>query len=42
MDIIKKTTVQATWEDLKAAAEAGTIGDLIQSGDLIPFTLKTG
>ena len=42
MEIIKKTTAQATWEELKAAAEAGTIGDLIQSGDLIPFTLKTG
>ena len=42
MEIIKKTTAQATWAELKAAAEAGTIDDLIQSGDLIPFTLKTG
>ena len=42
MEIIKKTTVQATWAELKAAAETGAIGDLIHSGDLIPFTLKSG
>ena len=42
MEIIKKTIKQATWAELKAAAEAGTIGELIQSGDLIPFTLKSG
>lgn len=42
MDIITKTTKQATWAELKAAAEAGTLSEIIQSGDLIPLTLKTG
>lgn len=42
MEIIKKTTVRATWAELKVAAESGNIDNLIQSGDLIPFTLKTG
>ena len=42
MNIITKSIKQATWAELKAAAEAGILSDLIQSGDLIPFTLKTG
>lgn len=42
MNIITKSFKQATWAELKAAAEAGTIGEPIQSGDLIPFNLKTG
>ena len=42
MNIITTSIKQATWAELKAAAEAGTIGELIQSGDLIPFNLKTG
>lgn len=42
MNVITKTIKQTTWAELKAAAEAGTIGELIQSGDLIPFNLKTG
>lgn len=42
MNIITKAIKQTTWEELKAAAEAGTLGSIIQSGDLIPFTLKTG
>lgn len=42
MNIITKITKQATWAELKAAAEAGTIDEIIKSGDLIPFNLKTG
>lgn len=42
MNIITKAIKQTTWEELKAAAEVGTLGSVIQSGDLIPFTLKTG
>lgn len=42
MEIIKKTIKQSSWAELKAAAEAGTLDTLIQSGDLIPFNLKTG
>lgn len=42
MNIITKSIKQATWAELKAAAEAGTIGELIQNGDVIPFNLKTG
>ena len=42
MNIIKKTIKQSSWAELKAAAEAGTLDTLIQSGDLIPFNLKTG
>lgn len=37
MNIITKITKQATWAELKAAAEAGTIDEIIKSGDLIPF-----
>ena len=42
MNIIKKKVFQSTWADLKAAAEAGTLGGIVQSGDLIPVTLKSG
>lgn len=42
MEIITKATKQATWEELKAAAEAGTIDALIQDDAIIPFTLKSG
>lgn len=42
MNIITKTTKQSTWAELKAAAETGTIDEIIKSGDVIPFTLKTG
>lgn len=42
MNIITKAIKQTTWEELKAAAEVGTLGSVIQSGDLIPFTLKIG
>ena len=42
MKIITKATMKATWAELKAAAEAGTIDEIIKSGDVIPFTLKTG
>ena len=42
MEIIKKTIKQSSWAELKAAAEAGTLDNIIQSGDLIPFNLKTG
>ncbi len=42
MKIITKVTMKATWAELKAAAEAGTIDEIIKSGDVIPFTLKTG
>lgn len=42
MEIITKCTKNSTWAELKAAAEAGTIDEIIKSGDLIPFALKTG
>lgn len=42
MKIITKATMKATWAELKEAAEAGTIDKIIKSGDVIPFTLKTG
>lgn len=42
MEIIKKTIKKSSWAELKAAAEAGTLDTLIQSGDLILFTLKSG
>lgn len=42
MNIIQKKVFQSSWSELKAAVEAGTIDELIQSGDLIPFNLKTG
>lgn len=42
MKIITKATMKATWAELKEAAEAGTIDRIIKSGDVIPFTLKTG
>lgn len=42
MNIITKATNQATWAELKAAAEAGMLGEIIESGDLIPIKLRTG
>ena len=42
MNIITTSIKQSSWTELKAAAEAGTLDTLIQSGDLIPFNLKTG
>ena len=42
MNIIKKTIKQSSWAELNVAAEAGTLDTRIQSGDIIPFNLKTG
>lgn len=42
MKIITRTTIETTWAELKAAADAGTIDEIVKSGDLIPFTLKNG
>lgn len=43
MEIIKKTTDAAhTWADLKIAVSNGTIRELVNSGDMIPVTLKNG
>ena len=33
---------EMTWAEIKAAADAGTIRELLSSGDRIPVTLKTG
>ena len=41
--LIKHTSEkEMTWAEIKAAAEAGTIRELLSSGDRIPVTMKTG
>ena len=41
--IIKRTVERyLTWKELKEAVKAGTIRELVSSGDRIPVTLKTG
>ena len=42
IQIKREILLNPTWADLKAAANDGTLNTLIQSGDLIPFTLKNG
>ena len=42
MKIIKKMPVESLWEDLKNAADNGTIKEVLSSGDQIPVTLKDG
>ena len=42
LNIITRTTKQATWEEIKAAIKAGTINELMNSGDTIPVMLKNG
>lgn len=42
MNIQTITTKQLSWEELKAAAQAGTLNEVLHPGDLIPFNLKTG
>ena len=36
------TEVKTSWEDIAAAAQEGTLADLLKSGDYIPLTLKNG
>lgn len=42
MNIQTITTKQTSWAELKAAAQAGILNDVLHPGDLIPFNLKTG
>lgn len=42
IEIKRKVSLSSTWADLKTAANAGTLDTIIQSGDLISFTLKSG
>lgn len=42
MNIQTITTKQLSWEELKVAAQAGTLGEVLTPGDLIQFNLKTG
>ena len=34
--------IKISWEDLKNAADNGTLEDMLESGDQIPVTLKDG
>lgn len=42
MKIIKKMSGESSWEDLKNAADNGTLNEVLSSGDQIPVTLKDG
>jgi len=42
MLINKTIQKEMTWAEIKAAAENGTVRELLSSGDRIPVTLKTG
>lgn len=42
MEIIRKIPIKNSWESLKNAAAAGTLDDMLKSGDQIPVTLKDG
>ena len=41
-EILRKMSVKSSWEDLKNAADNGTLEDMLESGDQIPVTLKDG
>lgn len=42
MTIIQKKFVISSWESLKRAAEDGVLSEIINEGDFIPVTLRTG
>lgn len=42
MIIIQKKFVISSWESLKRAAENGVLSEIINEGDFIPVTLRTG
>lgn len=42
MKILRKMPIKSSWEDLKNAADNGTLEDVLKSGDQIPATLKDG
>ena len=42
MEIIRKMSIKSSWDALKDAADAGTLEDMLESGDQIPVTLKDG
>lgn len=42
MELLRKTSIKSSWEDLKNAADNGTLEDMLESGDQIPVTLKDG
>lgn len=42
MEILRKASIKSSWEDLKKAADNGTLDDVLKSGDQIPVTLKDG
>lgn len=41
-EILRKIPIKSSWEDLKNAADNGTLEDMLESGDQIPVTLKDG
>jgi hypothetical protein len=42
MEIIQKRRVFSSWEELKKLAYTPNLGSVIQSGDMIPVTMKNG
>lgn len=42
MEILRKMSIKSSWEDLKNAADNGTLEDMLKSGDQIMVTLKDG
>lgn len=42
MELLRKTSIKSSWEDLKNAADNGTLADMLESGDQISVTLKNG
>lgn len=42
VEILRKIPIKSSWEDLKNAADNGTLEDMLESGDQIPVTLKDG
>lgn len=41
-EILRKIPIKSSWDALKNAAAAGTLEDILESGDQIPVTLKDG
>ena len=42
MTLISEIKKEISWDEIKAAVELGTADEIIKSGDLIQFNLKTG
>ena len=38
MEILRKMSIDSSWEDLKNVADNGTLEDMLESGDQIPVT----